>query len=269
MNSYGEIHDVLVEAVIAGALEVLTVKRGGALSARIKHGRELVTEADQRSDAAILAVFERRFPGIDPEIRFHLEESGMSGGSGGSSGKTAGADPLDGTNIFACGSNLYAIQAHYVADGVPRVGVVFQPEAYLPLEETPRCVGRLVTAVRGGGAFTRRSEYSGAGFGFAEARKLGPRPVPDGKAFVACVPYGTKMEAAGREAVRRVQESGVIASNTGAGGAAAVPGFVFLCARFFGDLQLMHQVVDDLAGRNLRSALVALAEVEEFAGSGQ
>lgn len=52
-------------------------------------------------------------------------------------------------------------------------------------------------------------------------------------------------------------------------GAAAVPGFVFLCARFFGDLQLMHQVVDDLAGRNLRSALVALAEVEEFAGSGQ
>lgn len=220
MSNIAEILDVLVEAVTAGTLEVLAVKQDGALGATIKHGRELVTEADTRSDAAILRVFERRFPGLDPEIRFQLEESGNSGGTAGSL-KIAGADPLDGTNIFACGSNVYAVQAHYVEDGVPLVGVVFQPEAYLPLDETERCVGRLVTATRGGGAFTRRSEFTGSGFELGAARKLGPRPAPDGKAYVACVPFGTKMEAAGRDAVRRVQESGVIASNTGAGGAAA------------------------------------------------
>ena len=220
MNDIAEILDVLVEAVTAGTLEVLAVKRGGTLGAAIKHGRELVTEADKRSDAAILAVFERRFPRIDPEIRFHLEESGNSGGTAGSL-KVAGADPVDGTNIFACGSNVYAIQAHYVEDGVPLVGVIFQPEAYLPLDETERCVGRLVTGVRGGGAFTRRSEYTGSGFEFGAARKLGPRSAPDGKAYVACVPFGTKMEVHEREAVRRVQESGSGASTTGAGGAAA------------------------------------------------
>ena len=220
MSNIAEILDVLVDAVTVGTLEVLAVKLDGSLGATIKHGRELVTEADKRSDAAILGVFERRFPGLDPEVRFHLEESGNSGGIAGSL-KIAGADPLDGTNIFACGSNVYAVQAHYVEDGVPLVGVVFQPEAYLPLEETERCVGRLVTAVRGGGAFTRRSKFTGSGFEFGLARKLRPRPAPDGKAYVACVPFGTKMEAVGREAVRRVQESGVIASNTGAGGAAA------------------------------------------------
>lgn len=202
-------------------MEVLAVRRSGAIGARIKHGRELVTEADNRSDSAILKVFKRRFPAIDPEIRFHLEESGLSGDAGEPAGKVAGADPLDGTNIFACGSNLYAIQAHYVENGIPLAGVVFQPEAYLPLEESDRCVGRLVTAIRGEGAFTRRAEFSGDGFEFTTPRRLQARPAPDGNAYVACVPYGTKMGAAGREATRRVQESGVIASTTGAGGAAA------------------------------------------------
>lgn len=218
MNPTDQILDVLVAAVTAGTLEVLAVRRGGAIGARIKHGRELVTEADGRSDAAILEVFRNRFPAIDPTIRFHLEESGISGGD---SNRIAGADPLDGTNIFACGSNLYAIQAHYVEDGIPLAAVIFQPEAYLPLDETPHCIGRIVTAMRGGGAFTRQTTFTGTGFNLAAPRQLGPRPAPDGKAYVACVPFGTKMAADEREAVRRVQESGIIASNTGAGGAAA------------------------------------------------
>jgi 3'-phosphoadenosine 5'-phosphosulfate (PAPS) 3'-phosphatase len=221
VNRTSEILDILIEAVTAGTLEVLAVKRAGDVGAHIKHGRELVTEADQRSDAAILKVFTSRFPGVDPAIRFHLEESGLSGDAEAVATKIAGADPLDGTNIFACGSNLYAIQAHYVEDGIPLAGVVFQPEVYLPLDETERCIGRLVTAIRGEGAFTQRSEFTGNGFVFSNRRRLERRPVPDGKAWVACIPYGTKMGEAGREAVRRVQESGVIASTTGAGGAAA------------------------------------------------
>ena len=218
MTPNHKILSVLTEAVTAGAREVLAVKLGGTIGARIKHGRELVTEADKRSDAAILRIFIARFPAIDPEICFHLEESGTTGVA---SQKIAGADPIDGTNVFACGSNLYAVQAHYVENGIPQVGVVFQPEAYLPLEESEHCTGRMVTAIRGEGAFTRRSEFTGAGFEFGEPRKLNARPAPDGKAYVACIPYGTKMGDSGRAAVRKVQESGLIASATGAGSAAA------------------------------------------------
>lgn len=211
-----DILDVLTEAVTKGAIEVLTTRRDGAVLAEYKDARELVTTADKRSDAAILAIFRDRFTKLDPAIGFHLEESGFSG-SGGS--KRAGADPLDGTNHFATGGNLYSVQAHYVEDGVPLAGVVFQPEVFLPLDEEAGCTGRLAYATRGGGAFVRRSTFQGSGFAFGPERRLTRRPAPHTRTYVACVPLSTKMTDEERERASNVHRSGIIASSTGTGGA--------------------------------------------------
>jgi 3'-phosphoadenosine 5'-phosphosulfate (PAPS) 3'-phosphatase len=211
-----EIADALVAAVLSGAREILAVRLAGDLDARYKDEKELVTTADQKSDAAILAVFQSRLAPIDPSISFHLEESGMTGTP---CGKIAGADPLDGTNHFAAGGTSYSVMAHYVEDGAPLVGIVFQPEVFLPLAETANCLGRLVSAIRGDGAFVRRSEFRGDTFALSEMRRVHKRSLPQRKTFVVCVPFGSKMDAEGRERAARVYTSGIIAATTGVGGA--------------------------------------------------
>lgn len=209
---------ILTHAVTQGAVEVLTTRREGAVVADYKDAKELVTTADKRSDAAILAIFRAQLPVIDPEIVFQLEESGFSGFPG-AGRKIAGADPLDGTNHFAAGGNLYSVQAHYVEDGVPQIGVVFQPEVYLPLSETEHCVGRIAYAVRGGGAFIRQSIFHGTAFEFGEARRLTQRVSPATRTYCACVPLSTKMTTEERERASLVHRSGIIAASTGTGGA--------------------------------------------------
>lgn len=217
------IAEVLVAAVLAGGREIVAARLAGDVEARYKDARELVTEADRKSDAAILAVFERRLHAIDPAICFHLEESGVTGTPG---TKIAGADPLDGTNHFATGGTSYSVMAHYVENAVPLAGVVFQPEVFLPLAEATGCLGRLVVAVRGGGAFVQRSQFTGEGFSLGRSRRVTRRSVPRTRAFVACVPFGTKMNEEERERAVRVHESGIVASTTGVGGAG---GNVMLC----------------------------------------
>lgn len=225
MPNLTEIKDVLVTAVLSGAREILAVRLAGNVEARYKDAKELVTTADEKSDAAILTIFQARLPAIDQSITFHLEESGETGvpGTPGTPGapraKIAGADPLDGTNHFAAGGASYSVMAHYVEDGVPQVGVVFQPEVFLPLAETERCLGRLVFAVRGQGAFVRRSEFQGSSFELSEVRRVVRRSAPQTRTFVACVPFGSKMDAEGRERAARVYSSGIIAATTGVGGA--------------------------------------------------
>jgi len=211
-----DILDVLTQAVTLGAIQVLGVTRAGPVVVEYKDAKELVTTADQRSDAAMLAVFSDRLPRIDPAIACELEESGRFGAS---SHKHVGADPLDGTNHFAAGGNLYSVQAHYVEDGIPLVGVVFQPEIYLPLAETDECVGRMGFAINGQGAFVRRSVFRGDSFDLAETRRLAKRDLPKTLSYVACVPVSTKMNSAERERAKRVYDSGIIAAATGTGGA--------------------------------------------------
>ncbi len=216
MPDLNKISNALVDAVLAGGREILAARLAGDVEAHYKDAKELVTVADQRSDAAILAVFQERLGAIDREISFHLEESGVTGKPG---AKIAGADPLDGTNHFAAGGIAYSVMAHYVEDGVPLVGVVFQPEVFLPLAETDHCLGRLVWAISGEGAFVRRSEFRGEQFTLAEARRIVKRSVPRKRAYVACVPFGSKMDDEGRERAARVHSSGIIAASTGVGGA--------------------------------------------------
>ncbi len=207
---------VLIAAVLAGGREILGARLAGTVDARYKDAKEQVTLADEKSDAAILAVFQSRLPAIDPEISFHLEESGVTGERG---AKIAGADPLDGTNHFATNGTAYSVMAHYVEDGVPLVGVVFQPEVFLPLAETTGCIGRLVFGISGGGAYVQRTEFTGEGFALRNLRRVTRRAPPQTRGFVACVPFGTKMTGEERERAARVHASGIIASTTGVGGA--------------------------------------------------
>lgn len=213
-DDLSRIRDILIEAVLAGAAQVLEVRRQGSFGERYKDATELVTDADQRSDDAILSVLRDRFP--DSSISFHLEESGVTGELG---RNRVGADPLDGTSHFAAGGNLYSVQAHYIEDGVPLVGVVFQPEAYLPLGVADRPLGRLVSAARGRGALVRRTEFSGGGFELGEPRAVVRRRVVSRRSYVACVPITGKMTPEERERARRVHESGLVGSMTGTGGA--------------------------------------------------
>jgi 3'-phosphoadenosine 5'-phosphosulfate (PAPS) 3'-phosphatase len=212
-----QVLDVLTEAVLAGGVRVLDVQRRGAIGARYKDATELVTEADQQSDAAILSVLQRRFPSLDPEISFHLEESGIAGTLG---RKWVGADPLDGTTHFAAGGNLYSIQAHYIEDGVPLVGVVLQPEVFLPVGVTDAPMGRLVAGVRGQGATMRRTKLRGGAFELGDPVPVVSRRQPATRTFIGCVPITGKMTPDERALARRVHESGILGGMTGTGGAA-------------------------------------------------
>ncbi len=210
-----EILQILIDGCLAGALEVLGVRQSGAVGAAYKDAKELVTEADKRSDTAIRSLFAARLPA---GVSYTLEESGSSGPRG---DRWAGADPLDGTNHFACGGHLYSIQAHYVENGIPQAGVVFQPEIYLPLAETPRCQGRISFAARGKGAFSQRTEYDASAFHRSQPRPLRKTTQPPTKTYVSCVPLSTKMTLEEKARALRVIDSGIISVTTGLGGAGA------------------------------------------------
>jgi 3'-phosphoadenosine 5'-phosphosulfate (PAPS) 3'-phosphatase len=212
-----DILDVLRDAVLRGAAAVVAARRDGLVAARYKDATELVTEADDRSDAAMRAVFEARLPAIDPSIAFHLEESGSSGDV--LARRRVGGDPLDGTSHFATGGNLYSVQAHYLEDGIPLAAAVCQPEAYCPLDVRERCTGRLVTALRGAGAWLSETEWDLTQFRLGEARRVTRRPVRAARTWVACVSITGKMTAEERALARRVHDSGLIGSWTGTGNA--------------------------------------------------
>ena len=210
-----QILNVLIDATLAGAREVLAVRRAGLQEVEYKDARELVTIADQHADRAMREIFERD---LESGIALALEESGRPDEFG---DRWVGADPLDGTNHFACGGTAYSIQAHYVERGIPQAGVVFQPEVFLPLAETPECVGRLAYAVRGQGAFLRRTTCTGSDFSQSQPRPLRLNPTPATRSYAACVPISSKMSPEERSRATRVLESGLVAVTTGAGGAGA------------------------------------------------
>lgn len=218
MNRFAEIRDVITAAVVAGAAEVIRIKRSGELNASYKDATELVTSADQASDAAIRQILEARVPAIDPSISLVLEESGGAAQPG---RREVGADPLDGTNHFACGGTWYAVQGHYLEDGVPLIGVVFQPEVFVPSDEDDGCQGRLSWATRGEGAFTRRSRLSANGFELGPPRPIERKRFPETQRFVACIPQSARMTPEERERVRRILDSGLVAVTTGVGSAGA------------------------------------------------
>ncbi len=103
-----------------------------------KSEKDVVTEADHRSEAAIIERIGAAFPGD----AFLAEESGESGESGEGADRLWVIDPLDGTVNYANGIPFFAVSIGLCVEGEPVLGVVFDPTR-----------DELFTAVTGGGAF--------------------------------------------------------------------------------------------------------------------
>lgn len=86
-----------------------------------KETHNLVTDADLEAERAIAAVIQRRCPGHailgeeEQAAEITAEDLWI-------------VDPLDGTNNFAHGVPHYSVSVAYYRQGVPIVGVVFDPE---------------------------------------------------------------------------------------------------------------------------------------------
>lgn len=113
--------DVATEAALsAGA--ILQSFWGNLKSVQEK-GRpgDLVTEADAAAEAAVITILKRHFP--DHQIL--AEESGHQGSK--SSRFLWAIDPLDGTTNYAHQYPFSATSIALLIDGVPQVGVIFDP----------------------------------------------------------------------------------------------------------------------------------------------
>jgi myo-inositol-1(or 4)-monophosphatase len=104
-------------------------------SVDFKSEKDVVTEADHRSEEAILEIIGKAFPAD----AFLAEESGESGRI---ADRLWVIDPLDGTVNYANGIPFFAVSIGLCIDGEPSLGVVLDPTR-----------DELFTAVSGGGAF--------------------------------------------------------------------------------------------------------------------
>jgi myo-inositol-1(or 4)-monophosphatase len=113
--------DIASEAALAGGAVLQTYL--GKLENIQEKGRpgDLVTEADKNAETAILAVIQRHFP----EHGILAEESGALGEA--ASEFLWAIDPLDGTTNFAHQYPFYSTSIGLLINGVPQVGVVFDP----------------------------------------------------------------------------------------------------------------------------------------------
>jgi myo-inositol-1(or 4)-monophosphatase len=82
---------------------------------------DLVTEADKLAEAAILNIINKKFP----EHLILAEESGHLGNN--QSKYLWAIDPLDGTTNYAHGYPVVAVSIGLLIDGIPQVGVVYNP----------------------------------------------------------------------------------------------------------------------------------------------
>lgn len=82
---------------------------------------DLVTEADKAAEAEILGILKDKLP----QHQVLAEESGTLGGD--NSKFRWAIDPLDGTTNYAHGYPVSAVSIGLAIDGVPQVGVVYDP----------------------------------------------------------------------------------------------------------------------------------------------
>lgn len=114
--------EIATEAALAGGAVLDTY--WGKLQSVQEKGRsgDLVTEADQASEAAILAVMERHLPS-DHSIL--AEESGQLGDD--QSPYQWAIDPLDGTTNYTHQYPFSAVSIGLLVDNIPVLGVIFDP----------------------------------------------------------------------------------------------------------------------------------------------
>jgi myo-inositol-1(or 4)-monophosphatase len=115
--------DIASEAALAAGA-ILTEKFGN-LSKIENKGRpgDLVTEADRAAEAIVLEILNRHLP----THQILAEESGKIEGKESESKYLWAIDPLDGTTNYAHGYPVSAVSLGLMIDGIPSVGVVYNP----------------------------------------------------------------------------------------------------------------------------------------------
>jgi myo-inositol-1(or 4)-monophosphatase len=136
MNSF---LDVAIEtAREAGAILLQEFDRPVKIS--YKGEVDIVTQADKRSEQAIVSRLRTHFPK-------HAIVAEEGGGTESESPFRWHVDPLDGTTNFAHGYPCFAVSLGLEEAGEPIVGVIFQPVS-----------GELFTAVKGEGAYLNQKK---------------------------------------------------------------------------------------------------------------
>jgi len=115
-----ELASAIELARLAGA-EAARMQRG-ELGIEMKPGDEPVTLADRRASELIVAGLAEAFPS-DPIISEELPPAPGALGAP----RFWLVDPIDGTKDFIRGEDGYSVMIGLVCDGVPTVGVVYQP----------------------------------------------------------------------------------------------------------------------------------------------
>ena len=108
-------------AAEAGAI-VMRHYRGGA-AARLKQDRSPVTDADEETEAFILAALARAFPGLPVAA----EEAVAAGLGCAPCAHFFLVDPLDGTREFLKGNGEFTVNIAEICDGIAVAGVVHAP----------------------------------------------------------------------------------------------------------------------------------------------
>lgn len=123
------------------AHEYFTAWHGGGKAVQVdfKDADEPVTAADRAVSDFCIAALRREFP-IDAILSEEIPDDGARRGAR----RTWLIDPIDGTKDFIAGRPGYSVMIGLLSDGVPALGVVYQPIA-----------DALWWAVRGHGAFQR------------------------------------------------------------------------------------------------------------------
>ncbi len=131
---YEELLEGAVAAAEAGAGRLAPYFRGAGLDTRWKGRSDLVTRADDESEAAILGEIRRRYPS-------HAILAEEDGASGGQADYQWIVDPLDGTSNFVQGLPIYAVSVACRRGDEIVAGVILDPQG-----------GNRFCAALGGGA---------------------------------------------------------------------------------------------------------------------
>jgi len=128
--------DAVAEVAVRAGTLIREIEQGGELEIRRKFDSSVLTGADLRANALIVAALEH----LTPHVPIISEEGRHDLGSAGVR-RFWLVDPLDGTREFVAGNGEYTVNIALVEDGLPVLGVVHAP-------------ARTVTysAVRGSGA---------------------------------------------------------------------------------------------------------------------
>ena len=92
-----------------------------------KSKRDVVTNADYASERLVIDAIRERYSGDAMLAEESGEHAGVLRDDGSNNGRTWVIDPLDGTVNYANGIPYYCVSIGLVVDGMPTVGVIFDP----------------------------------------------------------------------------------------------------------------------------------------------